>query len=490
MSILTTKVVPIEYDEKTKRKAQKIEKMLDKNPEFFRVFLKGDKISLIDGNAPIFVAAGKTILKYLDGISAYDATGFLRENYLSEEEQPEVTYYWNSRETEDFKYSRIREAAGVYDYFHHKKDYQGLKEYLNHPSTATKENIQNWLMETYRYQLTNYLLLEIVMQLNNYYFQYFNQEIGNVIDQTYFIAEDVTRLGEGIEEEINITFPMTPNESIALCQEFLQRIDPSLNLLQDFFQLQKENRIISNKKIVENNKDENIPQTITANDGSKYIYMLWTNTISDAVALIHEFFHYIEQEEKCIYDNEKGNILTEIVPIFFETLMCDFLISKNYPKEEVDKIKRNRLNSSSALAYDIQDIMYLIEVLSKQEPITQEQEINMLLEAGDLSEDDSENLKKMLANENCDERNQLIIEEPFHYTDSLKYVLGIYYCKEALDRYYQGENIIPMMIELSKNIEILTPEEIETAIFEREQGKEKKLGGIKDVYPQNTSNTD
>ena len=86
MSILTTKVVPIEYDEKTKRKAQKIEKMLDKNPEFFRVFLKGDKISLIDGNAPIFVAAGKTILKYLDGISAYDATGFLRENYLSEEE--------------------------------------------------------------------------------------------------------------------------------------------------------------------------------------------------------------------------------------------------------------------------------------------------------------------------------------------------------------------------------------------------------------------
>ena len=33
-------------------------------------------------------------------------------------------------------------------------------------------------------------------------------------------------------------------------------------------------------------------------------------------------------------------------------------------------------------------------------------------------------------------------------------------------------------------------EEIETAIFEREQGKEKKLGGIKDVYPQNTSNTD
>ena len=49
MSVLQTEVLPIEYDEKTKRKAYRIKKVMHRNPAFFKAFLKGhNKISCSD----------------------------------------------------------------------------------------------------------------------------------------------------------------------------------------------------------------------------------------------------------------------------------------------------------------------------------------------------------------------------------------------------------------------------------------------------------
>ena len=95
MSLLQTEVLPIEYDEKTKRKANRIKDIIELNPEFFKVFLQGhDKISCIDQNNSLYIEKGQSILKYLDGISAYDATGFLYPKYQTQESGAEVLLFW------------------------------------------------------------------------------------------------------------------------------------------------------------------------------------------------------------------------------------------------------------------------------------------------------------------------------------------------------------------------------------------------------------
>ena len=49
MPILQTEVLPIEYDDKTKKIALKTKAWLDTNPSFFKEFLPStDKISYID----------------------------------------------------------------------------------------------------------------------------------------------------------------------------------------------------------------------------------------------------------------------------------------------------------------------------------------------------------------------------------------------------------------------------------------------------------
>ena len=99
MPILPTEALPIEYDEKTKRKAYRIKSLLQKNPAFFKIFLKGhDKISCINQTSSLYIEKGQSILKYLDGISAYDATGFLKENFLQTKEGIEVLLYWLNKE--------------------------------------------------------------------------------------------------------------------------------------------------------------------------------------------------------------------------------------------------------------------------------------------------------------------------------------------------------------------------------------------------------
>ena len=216
--ILETCVLPIEYDEKTKEKAKRIKKVLEKNPDFFRVFLKGDKISLIDENSPIYIEKGQSILKYLDGISPKYATGFLKDKYVDRPE--EVLHYWVSHVygigIYKNKENRLRKLYGICDYFHTNEDYEGLYNYL-HASEEEQQEIEEdillWLEKTYRYHLINYLLLEQLPFLQNNLFSPFeiDMETGildilgyrfnnfTYITDASYISDESLKLIEGTE---------------------------------------------------------------------------------------------------------------------------------------------------------------------------------------------------------------------------------------------------------------------------------------------------
>ena len=80
MPVLQTEVLPIEYDDKTKKIALKTKAWLDTNPSFFREFLPStDKISYIDKKSPLYIGMKESILEHLDGITAKEAIKILKD---------------------------------------------------------------------------------------------------------------------------------------------------------------------------------------------------------------------------------------------------------------------------------------------------------------------------------------------------------------------------------------------------------------------------
>lgn len=481
MSVLQTKVLPIEYDSKTKEKARRIKKVLEKNPEFFREFLQGEKLSCIDENCPLYIEKGQSILKYLDGISAYDATGFLRENYLKPNQELQVLDYLIS---EGDWSSNIKSDHGkilrTYAFFHEKKDYKELKRYIQDTSIITQEDINLWLKEKYRYQISECLLESILLVIQEGYVNHINQDIEEALDTLIYLSDELSTLVDYNAKEQTIDYLVTPIESQALFREFLAVIDSSLHLLKIANEIEEANKIINDPNdericdSVEIRKNSLSSYSLYGNDGKKYLYIPWKYTIEDSVSLVHEFFHYIADEKNSIYT--EGSILSEFPSTFFETLMCQFLISKNYPKEEVDKVLFRRKLFTTTAAINCKEICVLLKQVLKNTPINRENEIAFLQQEGDLTEEDSYELSCELADLNCDERNLEMLENSYLCLELILYLLGYKYTEIALNKLENNINIIPNMIYLAENLEqIPIKKALENAeIIEKSPQKTKK----------------
>ena len=54
--LLKTNVIPIEYNDKTEKKAKRIKRILEKNPGFFQIFLSSQTIiSCIDERKELYI---------------------------------------------------------------------------------------------------------------------------------------------------------------------------------------------------------------------------------------------------------------------------------------------------------------------------------------------------------------------------------------------------------------------------------------------------
>lgn len=459
MSLLQTEVLPIEYDEKTKRKAYRIKRLIHRNPAFFKTFLKGkDKISCIDSSCPLYIEKGQSILKYLDGISAFDAMFFLKEKCLTPQLAKEVMFYWeNTMEKGKYYFpesgKRVREVLGIYDYFHTKKDYEELYRYVHGTSQITKEEIFSWLQEQYRFQITYPLLEESIKILLEEHFPNTNLPSSELLEEILTTAKNIKDLEASYLKEIPITYPMNPEISIALYKEFLTVIDPSLELVSLANQMEQEKVWIEDKNDprLQERKDQTPSSPGLIKGNPPYIYMPWTNTINDSSTLVHEFFHYLG----VIHAKEDHTTfpLQETASLFFEQLFLIYLVQKNFPDEVMGALLFNRRLTLAQNAKDLYDFLSL----AKKGNTTLETQLELLVE--NAPEKIKDKISIFLVKKNCDRQNQLLIQDPFLLSELYPYVLGAEISEELLERLPEQPEIISSMISLGKNSENLSLEE-------------------------------
>lgn len=228
----------------------------------------------------------------------------------------------------------------AFAYFKEQKDYASLKEYLERKDKKTTSKIEKWLNQKYRYDLLN-LLIELQTYslkervLNIHSLEELKDTVKNILK--FLVEEEYLLMDDEVKTPKEITFSMHQDQINNLCKEFLIEIDPSLDWYQKFIDASTNQTFIYNQTDLKlaflNPQQKDKFQLFEHPDGNWYINFPANNTIEDSIIMIHEFIHYIT-ETSCEKPNQIPFQYDEILTIYFETLMGEFLIKKVTPKKK------------------------------------------------------------------------------------------------------------------------------------------------------------
>lgn len=130
--------------------------------------------------------------------------------------------------------------------------------------------------------------------------------------------------------------------SLEIVKEFIKQIDPKLNTL--FNKLLREG--IFN---FVDEKDDNIYDEKSSYSGFNIINVGLEHNYEDPSTIIHEFFHQINYPPDK-YPKEARYMLGEMISIYFEDKILDYMEKCGYDKEELSKIKTYRMHDTYSVA--------------------------------------------------------------------------------------------------------------------------------------------
>ena len=443
--LLKTNVIPIEYNNKTEKKAKRIKRILEQNPLFFREFLSSQNIiSCIDERKELYIPRKDSIFHHLEGITEKEIKTILELQNLNAEDKVKLLLYMLNEEYEgDYQIEGLAkeelQQEITYIYYCDRKDYKGLYSYILNPSTKKVTEALAWLNENYRFPLLNYLIEKQYELLKKTYLTESKEDDEKQLtDMLRIMVLGDLEVDDIDQEYKKIIYPMSKEETISLVKEFLIETDPSLTWLEKFCEAEQ------NKKILDGMGKW---QCIKKSDNNWYIATAWQENLEDAIYLLHEVVHYFS----CIGSTNDKNIrytLSEFPSLFFEDRMCEFLIKKGYPKEEIEKFRWNRLLRVAKHCNDAEDIIIYMKEQQNKKIITLETEQERLKE-------DAKELgitKEELAKSICDENIQKLIISSVLIADTYPYIVGGRYAQALLTQVEENEDIIPKMVSITNRI--------------------------------------
>lgn len=479
--ILETGTITIEYNKSTKKKALKTKRLIESNPEFFKVFLNNEtQISYLNPHASIFLNKNETILDYLSlKIPADIKARFTKKNWLESHTAKGILWLLIQNKETETKEVIPRDYIDnilAFAYFREQKDYASLKEYLERKDQKTTIKIEEWLNQKYRYDLLN-LLIELQTYslkervLNIHPLEELKKEVKDILK--FLTEEEFLLIDDEVKRPKEITFPMQPEEINNLCKEFLIEIDPSLDWYQKFLKASNNQTFIYDQTDLKlaflNSKQKDKFQLFEHPDGNWYINFPSNNTIEDSIIMIHEFIHYIIETSRP-ETNQIPFKYDEILTIYFETLMGEFLIKKGYPKEEITKYYYNRILDSVNYSEVLLPVLLFINTYLQEGKITEKGEIERQKEYEktyqklfpDLKEKPLGNVNiEELVEESCDDWNINLIVTPDIIEKTYPYIIGRKYSELLIEKTKKDPTVINDMINLANDFKSLTKEEID-----------------------------
>lgn len=478
MPILQTEVLPIEYDDKTKKIALKTKAWLDTNPSFFKEFLPStDKISYIDKKSPLYIGMKESILEHLDGITAKEAIKILKDTSQTtiKDKILILMYLWNERINGKYDYSSldytIVEKAAMGIYYCDAKNYQGYHDYLKKPCEKQKSQAFYWFQEKYRFPLLDYMIQNQLEVLKKYYLHGNQEEILQELSEMISTTLVATTWQTEELKEKEIVYPLSKNQAKYLVEEFLREIDPTLTWLNEFYTLEKSNRIIDNitdSRLDRKHKCLTSWHLFYAGEKEWCIYAPWRNTLEDPISLVHEFCHYITCKDETAL-NKTVFPLSEFSSLFFENLMCEFLKKKGYPAAEVDKYINNRILEIVEYGLDIEACLEYVKLKEEGNEITPalkmaltknlEQEYREYDSTFSFTKHYQKPLEKIIE-EDVDEDIEGLLLMPDILLESYPYIIGKIYSDIMLSREQKDSTVIPKMISITERICNMSKEEV------------------------------
>lgn len=379
MNSISNDFVTIEFENEEQQKiANYYMKLFNKEPEFYKGLLNGKTIIHSDEliSIPYFIIEASEE-KAIENIIRCTITKICNSNY-------ECEYIPTTRDiyvvisivitTPNDKF--LCEEKDIYyclayAYFNNTKDFTYLKKCLydndinaddirflcyhavmNNFNDLIKEKIAKDIEEIKKNE-TIYENLEGLMEIlkSTLY------NIGINATEIKDIATD--NINNNIIDSLENTLPILEDDKYEeLVQETLAYIDPTNNLLAEYLDCKKDNRI---EKIKEENNETDRSCCFKTIDGKYIIIVSIHNNIIDVINCIHEFAHL--HYNMITEDGTKPNPLVNEYPsIYFELKAAEYLLKKGYSKEEVTIAKSFRTRTN------VDNVIYLfstIEAINK-----------------------------------------------------------------------------------------------------------------------------
>ena len=361
-------------------------------------------------------------------------------------------------------------------YKHIREDY---KKNTN-KDTLDKAVLYNYLIEKERYNSLNLLIKLLIYDMKfdiNYKdlfvlenFELFN----NILDvETLKVIDSYIDNYNACEK----AFKKISDEEInSIIEEFLIKIDPTLEWLEIYNDIKSKGLIIEVDKLNDILKEKYLAKfsnlensCIFTNDemfGTKvYIILNNSNTLRYPFAFFHEFSHYIS----IIYSKSTYVMpfLKEYSSIFYERYFVQYLNSKGYDSDELNYLIRYRDKNTLDNSLDIKTTLKYIKYVLEGKEINEEEEITKCMEAfNNLPTYVIEMIKKVnpkmfnfkdYAHKECDEVCDALIEDPLIFSKTYSYIIGSFLANNSLDKVNSDESFLKRMKYITENLSIIDP---------------------------------
>lgn len=451
MKYITTNNFLIEYDDTTKKEAIKLQKLLEENPFFFKTFLTSNKISFIDKNYPIYIRKNDSILNHLDTMSTWEAQ-FTLSNSLEEEElQQAILLHLLEENPKDL----ISRKMAAIIYYKTKNNYKGLKEYLKQETEEKNKEILTWLEEEIGLKTLEHLLQRLLNNIKNV-LVIEPKDLKSKLEEIEKITIQEVEVNDLFLQSVKKTkyYPMSKEEVLTLCKEFLSVIDPTLTWTKKFTKAIKENKIIEKETDPRINGlvDSSYWECRKGHDGIWYIFAPFQNNIMDAIILSHEFMHYLG----CKSGQYKE--LSEFPSILIERQMYRFLIKKGYPREVIKNHLLGRRKNTMECANEVLGLTDNLKNIINKKEITISSQIEQLKKLN-ITKTKNISYKNLVIRESINKIKELQkTKTPF--LESYSYIIGNHYARIVDEKLQTDKNLYPTIIDITENIELLTTSQV------------------------------
>lgn len=281
-----------------------------------------------------------------------------------------------------------------------------------------------------------------------------------------------------------------------LFKQFLLKMDGNGDYLKEYIEMKRNNRIIYLDNYTPE-KREYIKQyfRVTRKDLINFFYKNTTGygvifidrkgTINDLSILAHEFMHYYTFVHN--KDKNPSNLLLEFPSIFYENLANNFLLSKGYDKEAINRLSLFRQEHIKSISYYLTGVLHYLEMYEKGKKITKEMDMlsftkgiyeymervgyQQYLEKKQEKPDDFDPYK--LSDIYSDDANIALTIDPKILSESISYIIGCHLAKRYLLKYFNKEFTKREMKQITTNLPNINVKEIFDAINEKPKMKIK-----------------